>query len=115
MEGFKGDIEKLTCENQHYRRVIFTTKEQQLVLMRLRPREEIGLERHPRTSQFLRIEEGTGSAVIGKRRYRLQPGSALLVPASIWHNVVAGREGLALYTIYSPPHHPKGTRQLRKE
>jgi mannose-6-phosphate isomerase-like protein (cupin superfamily) len=65
--AFKGHIENLTLLNKNYRKVIFTTKQQQLVLMNIRPKEEIGEEMHPKTSQFIRVEEGSGTVIIGKK------------------------------------------------
>jgi mannose-6-phosphate isomerase-like protein (cupin superfamily) len=110
----KLNIEKATLENKAYRKVIATTKTTQLVLMRLSPNEEIGMEVHPHTTQFIRVEGGTGTAVIGTQNYRLKDGDALVIPPKTRHNVKAGALGLNLYTLYSPPHHPPNTLQIDK-
>lgn len=113
--AFKGNIEKLALGNTYYRKVIFTSKQQQLVLMDLLPNEEIGTEIHPHTSQFIRVESGSGTAVIGCKKYILKNGDAVLVPSGTKHNIIAGKNGIQLYTIYSPPEHPKNTKEKYKE
>lgn len=110
----KLNLEKVTLENEAYRRVIETTKHTQLVLMRLAPNEEIGLETHPHTTQFIRVEGGTGTAIIGSHNYRLKDGDALIIPPKTRHNVKAGASGLGLYSLYSPPHHSPDTLQIEK-
>lgn len=110
----KANLERLTIQNTHYRNVIHTNKCQQIVLMNLRAHEEIGNEVHPHTSQFIRVELGTGSATIGDKTYRLRDGDFVVVPPGHWHNITAGPKGLKLYTIYSPPEHPEGLRQRKK-
>lgn len=112
---FKNNVEKLTLKNEYYRKVIYTSREQQLVLMSLLPGDEIGSEVHPDTSQFIRVEEGTGVATISKKSFRLKDGDALLIPSGISHNIKAGKNGLKLYTIYSPPEHAKNTVEKFKE
>uniref|UniRef100_A0A6C0EMC0 Cupin type-2 domain-containing protein n=1 Tax=viral metagenome TaxID=1070528 RepID=A0A6C0EMC0_9ZZZZ len=109
---YKGNIEKQTLRNRYYRRVLFTSKEMQLVLMKIRPRDEIGMEVHPKTSQFIRVEGGKGYAVVAGKRYNLKNGDALLVPSKTKHNIIAGKRGLRLYTIYAPPEHPPKTKEL---
>jgi mannose-6-phosphate isomerase-like protein (cupin superfamily) len=86
----------------------------QVVLMSLKPYQEIGMEKHD-GSQFIRVESGNGSAVISKTRYLLKDGVAVIVPPRCSHNIVAGKKGLKLYTIYSPPEHKRGTIQKTKE
>src|SRR5690606_25260304 len=90
---------------------LYTGTHSQLVLMSLAPGEDIGLETHEGTDQFLRIEAGTGEALIDGNRFDLAPGSAVVIPAGAEHNVVntSSTESLKLYTIYSPPEHPHGT------
>jgi mannose-6-phosphate isomerase-like protein (cupin superfamily) len=104
-EGFHTDIEKETIENKKFRKILFTTEKIQLVVMSLKPNEEIGLETHPDTDQFIRVDEGTGEAIIGSKNLKLKDGSALIIPAGNEHNITAGEDGLKIYTIYSPPHH----------
>lgn len=110
MMGFHDNIEKLTLENENFRKVIYTAKFCQLVLMSLKPGEEIGEEVHE-GDQFFRFEKGTGKAVIDGAEYQLENGSALIVPAGARHNIInsSETESLKMYTIYSPPHHKDGT------
>jgi len=113
---FKGNIEEITLRNKMYRKVIHTTKHQQLVVMSLLPREEIGMEVHNDTSQFIRVEEGRGLAIINGNRYYLKDGDAVVIPHNAYHNIIntSETEFLKLYTVYSPPNHPVGTRQRTK-
>ena len=112
--AFKGNIEKMTLQNNFYRKVIFTTKQQQLVLMSIPDGEEIGAETHPHTSQFIRVEEGSGIAIIKGKKYYLKDGDVVLIPSGVKHNIIAGKDGLHLYTIYSPPEHPHDTKERNK-
>ncbi|PIU09114.1 MAG: cupin domain-containing protein [Candidatus Moranbacteria bacterium CG_4_8_14_3_um_filter_34_16] len=107
MKGFSTNIEKETLENENFRRVLYTGKNSQLVLMSLKPKEEIGMEVHPENDQFFRFEKGQGEVVIDDNRYEVEDGSAIVVPAGAQHNVinVSKTEDLKLYTIYSPAHH----------
>ena len=107
MKGFNTNIEKETLENENFRRVLYTGKNSQLVLMSLKPKEEIGMEVHPENDQFFRFEKGQGEVVIDDNRYEVEDGSAIVVPAGAQHNVinVSKTEDLKLYTIYSPAHH----------
>lgn len=116
MTGYVTNIERATLENQDYRRVLFTGKHTQLVLMMLRPGEEIGLETHGGHDQFIRVEEGTGYVQLGKERHDLSDGSAVVIPSGTAHNVVnsSRTQPLRLYTLYSPPEHPDGTVQRTK-
>jgi mannose-6-phosphate isomerase-like protein (cupin superfamily) len=112
MDYFVGDIEKLTEMNGNFREVLFTGKNEQLVVMRLKGGEEIGREMHENVDQFFRIEEGEAEFVFGdQERHHVKPGGAVLVPAGTFHNVInrSDTQDLKLYTIYSPPNHPDGT------
>ena len=108
MKGFVQDIESLAVGNAEFRRVLYTARNCQLVLMALKPKEEIGTEVHT-LDQFLRVEEGSGDAVLDGVRTKFQAGFAVLVPAGAKHNIVnTGSVPLKLYTIYSPPNHRDG-------
>lgn len=110
MSGYHIDLEKRTLENENYREVLFTTPRSQLVLMSLLPGEDIGLETHDEHDQFIRVEAGTGKALLDGAEYTLVDGSAIVIPAGTEHNVInIGEEPLKLYTIYTPPEHPDGT------
>jgi mannose-6-phosphate isomerase-like protein (cupin superfamily) len=111
------NIEKLTLENNAYRKVINTTIHQQLVLMSLNPREEIGMEIHPKTTQFIRIEKGRAIAIIDNKAYDLKSGDFLMIPPNKYHNIInkSSKKSLKLYTIYSPPHHKKTCLQYTKK
>jgi mannose-6-phosphate isomerase-like protein (cupin superfamily) len=112
MTGYFGPIEKLTGKNRYFRRVLFTGRHSQLVLMCLKPGEEIGDEVHPAVDQFFRVEEGSARVVLNRtERHLVRSGGAFVVPAGTYHNVVnpSATESLHLYTIYSPPQHPDGT------
>jgi mannose-6-phosphate isomerase-like protein (cupin superfamily) len=117
MKGFNANIEQETLENNDFRRVIYTAKHCQLVLMSLQPKEEIGLETHPENDQFLRFEGGRGAVFIDDHRYDVGDGDAVVVPAGARHNVInlSDTEQLKIYTIYSPPHHKDGTVHKNKE
>lgn len=111
MKGFNTNIEGDTLANDDFRRVLYTAKHSQLVLMSLQPKEEIGLETHSENDQFLRFEGGRGAVFIDDNRYEVADGDAVIVPAGARHNVVnlSETEALKIYTIYSPPHHRDGT------
>jgi mannose-6-phosphate isomerase-like protein (cupin superfamily) len=117
MKGFKTNIEHDTLENSNFRKVVYTAKHCQLVLMSLRPKEEIGLETHPENDQFLRFEGGQGLVFIDGNEYQVTDGSAVIVPAGARHNVVnaSETEQLKIYTIYSPPHHKDETVHATKK
>jgi mannose-6-phosphate isomerase-like protein (cupin superfamily) len=110
MKGFVTNIEEDTLENEDFRRVLYTAKNTQLVLMSLRGKEEIGEEIHE-LDQFIRIEAGQGLAVLDGVAHRLSDGSAVVIPAGTKHNVinVSDTDDLKLYTLYSPPEHRDGT------
>ncbi len=115
MKGFCDDIEKLTEENQDFRRVLYTGKNLQLVLMTLQPGEEIGEEVHEDRDQFFRIEEGSGVIDIDGVENTVEDDIAVIVPAGARHNVRnTGDEPLQLYTIYGPPEHKDGIVQSTK-
>jgi mannose-6-phosphate isomerase-like protein (cupin superfamily) len=116
VKGFCDDIEKLTEENQDFRRVLYTGKNLQLVLMTLRPGEEIGEEVHEDRDQFFRIEEGSGVIDIDGAENAVEDDIAVIVPAGARHNVRnTGDKPLHLYTIYAPPEHKDGIVQATKE
>jgi mannose-6-phosphate isomerase-like protein (cupin superfamily) len=110
----KGNIDKLTLNNRYYRKVITTTKQSQLVLMNLISGQEIGMEVHKHTTQFIRVKLGNGTVIINNKRFNLKDGDFIMVPSGAHHNIIAGRTGLKLYTIYSPPKHPKGEIEIYK-
>lgn len=108
MKGFVQDIEKLTVANSEFRQVLYTAKHCQLVLMALKPKEEIGAEIH-KLDQFFRVEEGSGVAVIDGVRTEIRAGFAVVVPAGAKHNIVnTGNKSMKLYTLYAPPNHRDG-------
>jgi mannose-6-phosphate isomerase-like protein (cupin superfamily) len=112
MTGFYGNIEQQTVENSYFRKVLYTGKHLQLVVMSLRGGEEIGNEVHPDVDQFFRIEEGEARFVLNNHEEQLaKDGDAVVVPAGTWHNVInnSATEPLKLYTVYTPPQHPDGT------
>lgn len=120
-DPFIIDIDKATRQNTNYRTALWTGQHLQLTLMSIPVGGEIGLEVHPDTDQFLRIECGSGVAVMGSAENRLNyrrpisDGYAVFVPAGTWHNVLnTGNCPLKIYTIYAPPHHPHGTVQATK-
>jgi mannose-6-phosphate isomerase-like protein (cupin superfamily) len=118
MKGFKTNIEKDTLENRNFRKVLYTGKHSQLVLMSLRPKEEIGMETHTENDQFFRFEAGQGKVIIDSNEYEVGDGVAIIVPAGAKHNIIniSDSKELKLYTIYSPAHHKDGiVRATKKE
>ena len=110
MKGFVDDIAKLAEGNAYFRRVLYTGKNLQLVLMSLGPGEEIGEEVHEDRDQFFRVERGEGEIWIDGARTRIRAETAMLVPAGARHNVKnTGRQALKLYTLYAPPEHAAAT------
>lgn len=108
MKGFVQNIESLAVANDKFRQVLYTAKNSQLVLMSLKPGEDIGAEIH-KVDQFFRIEEGSGQALLNGARTPIQAGFAVLVPAGINHNIInTGEVPLKLYTLYAPPNHRDG-------
>lgn len=110
MKGFKTDIETATKTNTNFRKVLYTAKHTQLVIMSLKPNEEIGMEVHPDNDQFFRFEQGQGKCIIDGNEYEVSDGDAVIVPAGSQHNVIntSSTVELKLYTLYSPPHHKDG-------
>ncbi|MDP1801504.1 MAG: cupin domain-containing protein [Bacteroidota bacterium] len=110
MKGFKIAIEKSTKENNNFRKVLYTSSHSQLVLMSLRPKEEIGEEVHKENDQFFRFESGRGKCIIDGNEYAVSDGDAIVIPAGAKHNILNtdGEIELKMYTIYSPAHHKDG-------
>jgi mannose-6-phosphate isomerase-like protein (cupin superfamily) len=118
---FVTDINKATINNQNYRTALWTGKHLQATLMSIGVGDDVGLEIHPDTDQFFRVEEGQGLAVMGNSKenlYYRQPvydDMAIFIPANTWHNVInTGNKPLKMYSIYAPPHHPRGTVEKTK-
>jgi len=117
---FVVNINNAARQNQYYRCALWTGKYLQLTLMSIK--DEVGLEIHPDTDQFFRVEEGYGIVMMGRSannlnfQIRINKDSAIFVPAGTWHNIINyGRTPLKLYTIYAPPHHPHGTVHRSRE
>lgn len=109
MKGYVENIEKLSLENEHFRKVLYTGKNVQLVVMTLKPGEDIGEEVH-QLDQFIRIEAGSGKVVLDGVEHLLADGSAVIIPQGTRHNIFnTGQEPLKLYTLYAPPNHKDGT------
>lgn len=116
MSFYANDVARMARENEDFRRVLFTTKRSQLVLMALKAGEEIGEEVHEGIDQVLAFAEGEGEAVIEGDRRPVRAGSVVVVPAGTRHNFIAsGGSPLKLYTVYTPPEHPDGTVHRTKE
>lgn len=116
MKGYVSNIEKLSKENDNFRKVIFTTNNSQLVLMSLLPGEEIGMEVHPDNDQFFRVDMGEGKVVIDGVESIIEDGSAIVIPKGVMHNVInTGAGPMKLYTLYMPPHHKDGIVHTTKE
>jgi len=108
MKGFIQNIEEIAVKNSDFRQVLYTAKNCQLVVMALKPKEEIGMEVHT-LDQFFRVEEGTGEAVLDGIHTAIKAGFAVLVPAGANHNIInTGSVPLKLYTLYAPPNHRDG-------
>lgn len=109
MNGYTTNIEKASLENENFRKVLYTDKNSQLVLMSLTVGEDIGEEVHD-VDQFLRIEKGTGTAILNGISHDLADGSVVVVPAGVKHNIInTSAESMKLYSLYMPPHHRDGT------
>lgn len=121
-KGYTADIERLAAENEDFRKVLYTAQSSQLVLMSLKPKEEIGNEVHW-VDQFFRFERGEGKAILNAtagapgEEHAIRDGSVLIVPAGTWHNIIntSTTESLKLYTLYCPPHHRDGVIHKTKE
>lgn len=116
MKGFVTNIEDDTLDNDNFRKVLYTSKHSQLVLMSLKPKEEIGMEVHQDNDQFFRFEEGEGKCIIDGNEYEVSDGTAVVVPAGSRHNIIntSDSEELKMYTIYSPAHHKDGVVKATK-
>jgi len=116
-KGYVINIEEATKENDNFRRVLYTAKHSQLVLMSLKPGEEIGEEVHNNLDQFFRFEEGEGKVVIEGEEFQIEDGFAVVIPAGTKHNIIntSSEMPLKLYTIYSPPNHKDVTVHKTKE
>jgi mannose-6-phosphate isomerase-like protein (cupin superfamily) len=110
MRGYVADIEKLSLENKNFREVLYTAKNSQLVVMSLKPKEDIGQEVH-QLDQFIRCEAGEGKAVLDGVSHDIRDGFVVVVPAGAQHNIIntSAEKDLKLYTLYSPPNHEDGT------
>ena len=118
MKGFKTNIENETEGNSNFRKVLYTSKYSQLVLMSLKPKEEIGEETHHENDQFFRVESGNGICIIDGNEYKIKSGDAVIIPAGARHNLINTDtvSVLKMYTIYSPAHHKDGIiRATKKE
>lgn len=110
MKGYVGNIEEQTKTNENFRKVLFTAPNSQLVVMALQPGEDIGAEVHQEHDQFIRLETGSGKAILGGEETEISDDWAIVIPAGTEHNVInTGNEVMKLYTIYSPPEHADGT------
>ena len=111
MTGFVDNIEELTLSNSNFRKVLFTGKHCQLVVMSLKPGEDIGQEVHDNVDQFFRVDAGKGKLVMDGTEYEITDGFAIVVPAGTLHNIIntSDTEDLKLYTVYAPANHPDGT------
>ncbi|MBC7766764.1 cupin domain-containing protein [Arenimonas sp.] len=116
-KGYKGTIEQLTLANENFRKVLYTGAHMQLVLMSLKPLEDIGLEIHQENDQFFRFEKGNGKVIVGETEYKVVDGDVVIVPAGVQHNVIniSEVEDLKMYTIYSPAHHKDGIVRFTKK
>jgi mannose-6-phosphate isomerase-like protein (cupin superfamily) len=110
MKGFKSNIEKDALKNENFRKVLYSSKHLQVVLMSLKPGEDIGLETHVSTDQFFRFEGGKGKCIIDGNEHKVENGDAIVVPAGAKHNVknTDSVNELKMYTIYAPPQHKDG-------
>ena len=109
MNGYIANIEQLALENENFRKVLYTDKRVQLVVMSLHAGEDIGEEGHE-LDQFIRVEAGEGTSVLDGVSHELAPGSAVIIPQGVRHNIVnTGTTAMKLYTLYAPPNHKDGT------
>lgn len=110
MTGYLQNIEKITLANNYFRHVLYTGEHMQLVVMNLKPNEDIGFEIHEIVDQFFRIEAGNGKIIINGEERTIQNGDVFIIPSGAKHNVIntSTKDYLKFYTIYSPPHHKDG-------
>ncbi|MDD5041280.1 MAG: cupin domain-containing protein [Candidatus Peribacteraceae bacterium] len=110
MKGYVANIEQISLDNTTFRTVLYTSKRTQLVVMSIPPGEDIGMEVHEDHDQFIRVEQGTGKAILDGVEHPLEDGSAVVIPAGTQHDIVnTGKNDMRLYTIYAPPEHRDGT------
>ncbi len=116
MNGYFANIEEETLKNENFRKVLYTGKHSQLVVMSLLPGEDIGLEVHDKVDQFFRFEVGEGKAILNGEEIYFKSEDVLIVPAGTKHNLIntSQTDKLKLYTIYSPANHPDGTIHVTK-
>ena len=116
-KGYKSNIETLTIENNNFRKVLYTSEHLQLVLMSLKPGEEIGSETHAENDQFFRFEAGQGKVLINETEYVVGDGDTVIVPSGAKHNVmnISTTEDLKIYTLYAPAHHRDGIVRATKQ
>jgi len=108
-KGFTSNIENDTLKNDNFRKVLYTSKHMQLVLMSLKPGEDIGKETHTNVDQFFRFEAGNGKCIVNENEYLVNNGDVLIVPCGSTHNIInIGKSDLKIYTIYTPPNHKDG-------
>ena len=117
MTGFKTNIEDKAIQNEYFREVLYTAQHSQLVVMSLLPSQDIGVETHEIVDQFIRVEEGSGKAILNGEETPLVSGDAIIIPAGVEHNVIntSAENSLKMYTVYSPAHHKDGTIHKTKE
>lgn len=117
MKGYVINIEKAAAENDNFRKVLYTAKYSQLVVMSLKPKEDIGEEVHANLDQFIRVESGVGKAVLSGEDHPIGDGSVVVVPAGTKHNIINTSEDskMKLYTLYSPPNHRLDVAHITKE
>lgn len=115
--GYFAPIEMLVDENEHFREVLYTSESLQLVLMTLKPSEDIGVEVHEENDQFFRFESGEGRVVINDAEYEVKDGDCIVIPKGSAHNIMntSSEHPLKMYTLYAPPHHKDGTLHPTKE
>ena len=116
MKGYTANIEKLSLENENFRKVLYTTKNMQLVVMSIKPNEDIGEEIHE-LDQFIRCEAGIGKAILDGVEHAISDGFVIIVPAGAKHNIIntSSDKELKLYTVYAPPNHKDGTLHPTRE
>ena len=117
MKGFKSSLEKDTLDNNNFRKVLYTGKHLQLVLMCLKPGEDIGEETHPGNDQFFRFESGSGKCIIDETEYAVKDGDVVVIPAGAKHNIINtdAKTDLKMYTLYGPPNHKDQVIRATKE
>lgn len=107
---YVANIEEETLKNDFFRKEVFTGEHLQITVMSINPGEDIGIETHPTTDQFLRVEQGSGKAIIGGQEYEVSDAFGITIPAGMEHNVInTGTVAMKMYSIYTPPNHPVGT------